>query len=73
MVNFADLKKTRSDSFNKLNEQLKNMGSSYNNEDANFWKPEVDKAGNGYAVLRFLPAPDGEDMPFVRMYDHGFQ
>ena len=73
MTNFADLKKTRSDSFSKLNDQLKNMGSTYSNDDDKFWKPEVDKAGNGYAVLRFLPASAGEDMPFVRIYDHGFQ
>ena len=73
MVNFADLKKNRSDSFNKLNDQLKNMNSSYNSDDDKFWKPDVDKAGNGYAVLRFLPAPPGEEFPFVRMYDHGFQ
>jgi len=73
MTNFADLKKTRSDSFSKLNDQLKNMGSTYSNDDDKFWKPEVDKAGNGYAVLRFLPATAGEDMPFVRIYDHGFQ
>jgi hypothetical protein len=73
MVNFADLKRNRSDSFNKLNDQLKNMNSSYNSDDDKFWKPDVDKAGNGYAVLRFLPAPPGEEFPFVRMYDHGFQ
>jgi hypothetical protein len=73
MVNFADLKKNRSDSFSKLNDQLKNMNSSYNSDDDKFWKPDVDKAGNGYAVLRFLPAPPGEEFPFVRMYDHGFQ
>lgn len=73
MVNFADLKKNRSDSFNKLNDQLKNMNSSYNSDDDKFWKPDVDKAGNGYAILRFLPAPAGEEFPFVRMYDHGFQ
>lgn len=73
MVNFADLKRNRSDSFNKLNDQLKNMNSSYNSDDEKFWKPDVDKAGNGYAVLRFLPAPPGEEFPFVRMYDHGFQ
>lgn len=41
--------------------------------DDRFWQPTVDKAGNGYAVIRFLPAPDGEDVPFVRMFDHGFQ
>ena len=73
MVNFADLKKNRTDSFSKLNDQLQKLNQVYNNDDGNFWKPEVDKAGNGYAVLRFLPAPGGEDMPFVRIYDHGFQ
>ena len=73
MVNFADLKKNRTDSFSKLNDQLQKLNQGYNNDDGNFWKPEVDKAGNGYAVLRFLPAPGGEDMPFVRIYDHGFQ
>ena len=74
MVNFADLKKNRTDSFSKLNDQLQKLNQGYNNSDeGNFWKPEVDKAGNGYAVLRFLPAPGGEDMPFVRIYDHGFQ
>jgi hypothetical protein len=73
MVNFSDLKKNRTDSFSKLNDQLQKLNQGYNNDDGNFWKPEVDKAGNGYAVLRFLPAPGGEDMPFVRIYDHGFQ
>lgn len=73
MVNFADLKKNRTDSFSKLNDQLQKLNQGYSNDDGNFWKPEVDKAGNGYAVLRFLPAPGGEDMPFVRIYDHGFQ
>ena len=41
--------------------------------DDRFWQPTVDKAGNGYAVIRFLPAPPGEDVPYVRMFDHGFQ
>ena len=41
--------------------------------DDRFWKPTVDKAGNGYAVIRFLPAPEGEDLPWVRYWDHGFQ
>lgn len=42
-------------------------------DDDRFWRPEVDKAGNGYAVIRFLPAPAGEDVPFVRLFDHAFQ
>jgi hypothetical protein len=37
------------------------------------WKPTRDKAGNGFAIIRFLPAPKGEEMPFVRVWDHGFQ
>jgi hypothetical protein len=41
--------------------------------DDRFWVPDVDKAGNGYAVVRFLPAPSGEDVPFVRLWDHGFK
>ena len=38
-----------------------------NKGDDRLWKPEVDKAGNGYAVIRFLPAPNGEDIPFVKL------
>lgn len=41
--------------------------------DDRFWSPTVDKVGNGYAVIRFLPAPKGEDVPFIRIWDHGFQ
>jgi hypothetical protein len=37
------------------------------------WKPELDKTGNGYAVVRFLPTPEGEEMPWVSYFDHGFQ
>lgn len=70
---FSALKKNRTSSFDKLNNQLQKLNSSAPSQDENFWKLEVDKAGNGYAVIRFLPAPQGEDMPFVRMFDHGFQ
>jgi len=72
-TSFSALKKQRSNSFDKLNSQLQKMTSPSGNSDEGYWKLEVDKAGNGYAVIRFLPAPEGEDMPFVRMWDHGFQ
>jgi hypothetical protein len=72
-TSFSALKKQRSNSFDKLNEQLQKMNSPRGGGDERYWKLEVDKAGNGYAVIRFLPAPPGEDMPFVRMWDHGFQ
>jgi hypothetical protein len=56
-----------------VNNQSVEAGSK---EDTRFWQPEVDKAGNGMAVIRFLPTPsiDGEDgLPWVRVFNHGFQ
>ena len=41
--------------------------------DERIWKPTMDKTGNGYAVIRFLPAPDGEDLPWVKLWNHAFQ
>jgi len=72
---FASLKKSRTSSFDKLNQQLQKLDNSNQGSSAqeNYWKLEVDKAGNGYAVIRFLPAPQNEDLPFVRVWDHGFQ
>jgi hypothetical protein len=73
-MSFASLKKS-SGNFKQLAEALEKQSSpkSSNNTEDRFWKPEVDKAGNGYAVIRFLPAPEGEDLPWVRVFDHGFQ
>jgi hypothetical protein len=75
MVDFATLKKNRSKSLDKLNEQLNKISSKgYSNPDeGKYWKPTRDAAGNGFAIIRFLPAPRGEDMPFIRLWDHGFQ
>lgn len=75
-TSFDALKKNRSKSLEKLNEQLNKIGSktSYANPDeGKYWKPTRDSAGNGMAIIRFLPAPGNEDMPFVRLWDHGFQ
>lgn len=77
MSNFASLKQSSQDSLRKLTEQVSKMnatGSDKNDKnDEKFWKPTVDKAGNGSAIIRFLPAPNGEDVPFIRYWDHGFQ
>jgi hypothetical protein len=72
---FASLKKSRNSSLNKLLEESQKVaGGEQGSSDADkFWKPTVDKAGNGYAVIRFLPEPQGEDLPWVRMFNHGFQ
>ena len=74
---FASLKKSRNKSLDKLIEETSKLqeggGQQSNGPDERVWKPTVDKAGNGYAVIRFLPEPKGEDLPWVRMFDHGFQ
>ena len=49
------------------------MNNTGGNADDRIWKLDVDKGGNGYAVIRFLPAPEGEDLPFVKLYSHAFQ
>jgi hypothetical protein len=76
-MSFSNLKKSRAASIDKLVQAAAAAGG--NNQDNNsrnddkFWKPEVDKSGNGYAVIRFLPAAEGEDLPWVRYWDHGFK
>ena len=79
MNSFANLKRNRS-SLDKLTKAIETTTNptqdSNSNEDTRFWKPDVDKAGNGMAVIRFLPAPavDGDDaLPWVRVFSHGFQ
>ena len=72
---FGALKRNKAENFDKLTASLNklNQKSSGPGPDERFWKPEVDKAGNGYAVIRFLPESEGEDVPFTRVWDHGFQ
>ena len=57
----------------KLVQEVEKMNSSGSSEDNRFWKPEMDKGGTGSAVIRFLPAPEGEDLPWVKIFSHGFQ
>ena len=74
-MSFANLKKQSSlgSLTQKLVKEVEKMNSGSGNQDERLWKPEMDKTGNGYAVIRFLPAPDNEDLPWVKMYSHGFQ
>jgi hypothetical protein len=72
---FSALKRQRTSSLERLTKEInklanKEQGSS---SDDRYWQPEVDKAGNGYAIIRFLPAPVNEDLPWVRLWNHGFQ
>jgi hypothetical protein len=74
---FDKLKNTSND-IATLNQKIKEMGisSDSSDDDKNVWRPAVDKAGNGMATIRFLPAPekDGDDgLPWVKKFSHGFQ
>jgi len=73
-MSFANLKRNRADiaSLTKAAEAV-GGGQKVSYVDERFWKPTVDKAGNGYAVIRFLPASEGEELPWVRYWDHGFK
>ena len=74
-MSFADLKKqSKLGSLTaKLVKEVEKMNNNGGNTDDRLWKLDVDKSGNGYAVIRFLPPPEGEDLPFVKLYSHAFQ
>jgi hypothetical protein len=74
-MSFADLKKQSKlgNLTAKLVKEVEKMNTSSGSSDDRLWKLDVDKSGNGYAVIRFLPAPNGEDLPFVKLYSHAFQ
>ena len=72
-MSFADMKKKRGSSLSRLSEELNKINSPQIGVDDRFWKADLDKAGNGYAVIRFLPPVEGEDIPWVRVFNHGFQ
>jgi hypothetical protein len=74
-MSFADLKqKSKLGSLtSKLLNEVEKMNSSSGSSDDRIWKPEVDKAGNGFAVIRFLAAPESEELPWAKVYTHAFQ
>jgi hypothetical protein len=73
-MSFDTLKKNSNSSFEKLTRELEKISSSESGgADERFWKAELDKSGNGYAVIRFLPAPTGEDLPWAKVFSHAFQ
>ncbi|MGB1975827.1 MAG: hypothetical protein ACPHQD_17500 [Vibrio toranzoniae] len=73
-MSFENLKRNR-DQISKLIQAAESTGGGEQKSyvDDRIWKPTVDKAGNGYAVLRFLPAAEGQELPWVRYWDHGFK
>lgn len=73
-MTFANLKNNRQEQLDALNKELNKLtAKDQKDEDSRFWYPQVDKAGNGNAIIRFLPPVEGESIPFVRFFTHGFQ
>ena len=72
-MSFSDLKRRSTSQLQALVQEAEKINKSGGGADERFWKPELDKSGNGYAVIRFLPAPDGEELPWAKVYSHAFQ
>ena len=73
MSSFKDSKKNRMSTLEFLTQQVEKLKEKPSYEDDRIWKCERDKSGNGYAILRFLPAGQEEDVPWVQMWTHGFK
>ena len=73
MSSFAQMKQNRQSQLANLTTELEKTQTVTSYVDDRIWKCERDKSGNGYAVIRFLPPSEGEDLPWIRVWDHGFQ
>jgi|TARA_B100000678_G_scaffold56961_1_gene45785 hypothetical protein len=74
MASFKDLKKNRMSNLESLSKQVEKLAEKPSYEDDRIWKCERDKSGNGYAVIRFLPASDNDlDVPWAQLWSHGFK
>ena len=72
-MSFSDFKKRSQSSIGDLTKKIEQLNKKDSYKDDRFWRPELDKASNGYAVIRFLPATEGEDLPWAKYYSHGFK
>lgn len=74
-MSFAALKSQSQSNFATLAKELEKMSNPEGSggADERIWKPTLDKSGNGFAVIRFLPAPEGEDLPWAKVWSHAFQ
>lgn len=72
-MNFQELRKNRNESFKKLMDKVQQDTHGSYVPDPRYWRPTVDAEGNGTATLRFLPAPEGEDFPFIKFFSYSFK
>jgi hypothetical protein len=73
MGSFSDFKKKSKSSIDQLVQKMQQDNTKNDYKDDRFWRPKLDNAKNGFAVIRFLPAIEGEDIPWVKLYSHAFQ
>ena len=73
-MGFKDMKSASGSNYQSLASEMDKMAKkSESYKDDRMWKADTDKTGNGYAEIRFLPAPDGEDLPWARIWNPGFR
>lgn len=72
-MSFKNLKKNSKGNFENLTKKIGSEGKNSFSKDERYWHFETDTAGNGYAVIRFLPAPEGEEFPYTKIYEYSFQ
>lgn len=74
MNSFSALRQKSQETLDNISKELDKLTQpNSNSKDDRFWQPTVDKAGNGTAIIRFLPAIESESMPFVQLFSHAFQ
>jgi len=73
MASFADFKNKSRTSIEDLSKKIEDMGKKESYKDDRYWRPELDKSSNGFAVIRFLPATGEEEIPWVKLFSHGFK
>ena len=72
-MSFKNLKKSSMEKFKQLTAQMEAENSKASFDDARFWVPTLDVSENGFAIIRFLDSPEGEELPYVKVYNHGFK
>ena len=73
-MGFNDLKKKSKNGIDDLIKKMEDQTKAKEGyKDDRFWRPEQDKSGNGFAIIRFLPTVEGEEVPWVKVYNHAFQ
>jgi hypothetical protein len=72
-TSFSQLKRNSKKNLETLTKEAQKLVNKPSFDDDRFWKPTINKDGNGSAVIRFLDAPEGEEVPFVKYYKHNFK